>query len=334
MSKAKPTYEMLEKKIELLESEIKLKNSFLEMLFDAIPNPIFYKDKDGVYKHCNEAFSKTILGIPKAEIIGKTLYDFSELIPKKNADIYYEKDQELMNKYGTQFYEATVKCSDSISRHYNFYKATFLSESKEALGIVGVMLDISEHKKVLKELDEKNEKLNALSITDPLTELYNRRYFEEILKKHFSRLDRAKQKFAFMMIDIDFFKDYNDSLGHLQGDEILKKISIVLKESFHRPTDYVFRLGGEEFGILYNYTDSGHALKGAQTLIKKVEKLKIESANKTVSDFITISAGLVVIEYLDYQHLSTKELYDKVDKLLYVSKNSGRNKLSYEIISQ
>ncbi|NOR57341.1 MAG: diguanylate cyclase [Sulfurimonas sp.] len=325
---------MLEGVVKLLENKIKLNNSFLEMLFDAIPNPIFYKDKDGIYQNCNEAFSKTILGIPKNAIIGKTLYDFPELIPKENADIYYEKDLELMNKRGTQFYESTVKCSDSVSRHYNFYKATFISESNEVLGIVGIMLDISEHKKVLKELDEKNARLNALSITYPLTELYNRRYFEDIFNKQLSRLDRNKQKFAFMMIDIDFFKDYNDSFGHLQGDEILKKISKVLKESFLRPTDYVFRLGGEEFGILYNYANLDHALNSAQKLIKKVEELKIESANKTVSDFITISVGLVVIEYLDYQHLNTKELYGKVDKLLYKSKNSGRNKLSYEIISQ
>jgi diguanylate cyclase (GGDEF)-like protein/PAS domain S-box-containing protein len=334
MSKDKPTYEMLEGVVKLLENKIKLNNSFLEMLFDAIPNPIFYKDKDGIYQNCNEAFSKTILGIPKSDIIGKTLYDFPELIPKKNADIYYEKDLELMNNGGTQFYEATVKCSDSISRHYNFYKATFISESNEVLGIVGVMLDISEHKKVLKELDEKNVKLNALSITDPLTELYNRRHFENIFNKHFSRLNRNKQKFAFMMIDIDFFKDYNDSFGHLQGDEILKKISKVLKESFLRPTDYVFRLGGEEFGIIYSYTDSDRALKSAQKLIKKVEALKLNSANKTVSDFITISVGLAVIEYLDYQHLSITELYDKVDKLLYKSKDCGRNQLSYEIITK
>jgi len=263
MSKEKPTYEMLEGLVELLGNKIKLHNSFLEMLFDAIPNPIFYKDKDGIYQNCNEAFSKTILGIPKAEIIGKTLYDFPQLIPKENADIYHEKDLELMEKQGTQFYEATVKCSDSINRHYNFYKATFMSESNEVLGIVGVMLDISEHKKVLKELDEKNAKLNSLSITDPLTELYNRRHFEEIFNKQFSRLNRNKQKFAFMMIDIDFFKDYNDSFGHLQGDAVLKEISNILKKTFLRPTDFVFRLGGEEFGILYNYSDADRAIQSA-----------------------------------------------------------------------
>jgi diguanylate cyclase (GGDEF)-like protein/PAS domain S-box-containing protein len=334
MSKDKPTYEMLENKIKLLEDKIMVNNSFLKMLFDAIPNPIFYKNKDGIYQNCNEAFSKTILGIPKNDIIGKSLYDFPELIPKENADLYYKKDLELMNKHGTQFYEATVKCSDSISRHYSFHKATFMPESKEVLGIVGVMLDISEHKKVLKELNQKNSKLNALSITDPLTELYNRRYFEDILNKQFSRLNRSKQKFAFMMIDIDFFKDYNDSYGHLQGDEILKKVSNVLKESFLRPTDYVFRLGGEEFGIIYNYANSDRALESAQRLIKMVEELKIESANKTVSDFITISVGLIIIEYLDYQHLTTTELYNNVDKLLYKSKESGRNQISYEIITK
>ena len=190
---------MLEQKIKSLENNIKCNDSFLEMLFDTIPNPVFYKDKSGVYKHCNEAFSKTILGIQQKDIIGKTLYEFPELIPKKNADIYYSRDKELFDSPGTQYYEAKVKCSDSIERYYNFYKATHLSQSNDVLGIVGVMLDISSYKNTQIELEEKNTILNELSITDPLTDLYNRRYFDEILEKKILMLNAKRQKFAFMI---------------------------------------------------------------------------------------------------------------------------------------
>ena len=95
LSETKPTYEMLEEKMKLLESsatlmgslqeQVKLNSSFLEMLFHTIPNPIFYKDRDGIYQNCNDAFSKTILGIPREEIIGKSLYEFPKLIPRELA---------------------------------------------------------------------------------------------------------------------------------------------------------------------------------------------------------------------------------------------------------
>lgn len=177
MSEEKPTYEMLEQKIKLLEAsvalmeslkdEIRLNSSFLEMLFDAIPNPIFYKDKDGVYINCNDAFSKIILGIPKEEIIGKSLYEFPEQIPRKLADLYHEKDNELLIHPGTQYYESKVKCSDNVVRYYNFYKATFMSDSGEALGIIGVMLDISDYKKAQARLqvDVTKEKELQLKYT-------------------------------------------------------------------------------------------------------------------------------------------------------------------------
>ena len=165
LNKTKPTYEMLEQKIKFLESsvalinslknEIKFNNFFLEMLFDSSPNPIFYKNKEGVYQNCNDAFSKIILGMPKEEIIGKTLYDFPDLISKELADFYTKKDQELFSSPGSQSYEGKVQCSDGITRYYDFYKATFMSDTQEVLGVIGVIHDISDYKETLDELDKK-----------------------------------------------------------------------------------------------------------------------------------------------------------------------------------
>lgn len=341
MSKAKPTYEMLEEKIKLLESsvalmdslksEIKLNNSFLEMLFDAIPNPIFYKDREGIYQNCNDAFSKIILGISKEDIIGKSLYEFPNLIPKELADIYDEKDQELIDHPGSQSYESKVQCSDGITRHYNFYKATFMSDFQEVLGIVGVMLDISDYKKTLAELDEKNKVLNDMSITDTLTKVYNRRYFDEIFEKKITLLSRYKQQFALIIMDVDFFKNYNDHFGHQLGDTILQNIAQCIEKSFSRENDYVFRLGGEEFGVLFNFNDDKETVHRAEKLIQNIEDLKIEAGNTTASPYVTVSAGLSILEGIECNCLASAHIYNEADKLLYHSKENGRNKLTYKV---
>ena len=255
----KPSYEELEEKIKKLENssilnslkqDIKINEIFFKKLFDTIPNPIFYKDINGVYQHCNDAFSKTILGIAKEEIIGKTLCDLEEVIPKEYAEIYHEKDQELFLAVKEQFYEAKVKCADEEIRSYQFYKSTFVVDG-EILGLVGVMLDVGDYKKTLNELDEKNKLLSNLSITDHLTGLFNRRYFQNIIDKKINLLSRHNYQFYFALIDIDFFKDYNDAYGHHKGDIALQEVSNVLKEILNRQTDYVFRVGGEEFAIIF-----------------------------------------------------------------------------------
>lgn len=340
--KDKPLYEDLELKIKSLENtllvldslkeNIKVNDSFLEMLFDIIPNPMFYKDIHGVYQHCNDAFSKTILGISKNEIIGKTLYDLPHVIPKENADIYYEKDKELLSTPGAQFYEGKVKCSNGETRYYNFYKSTFVIDD-EVLGLVGIMLDISEYKQNLDELDKKNKILNNLSITDYLTGLNNRRHFEDIFEKKLSLLNRHKHQFSLALIDIDFFKDYNDCFGHQEGDEALILIGKVLKETFHRPSDYIFRLGGEEFGILFDVKSNEDSYLLIEKLRHNIEDLELESCNKEVSNYLTVSVGLVNINSIEKKDsLNSKRIYNKVDKLLYKSKENGRNKTTFKNI--
>ena len=329
VSRNKPSYEMLEEKVKALESELELNKSFLNMLFDTIPNPIFYKDKDGVYQYGNETFSKTILGIHKDEIIGKTLYNIPDKIPKELADIYYQKDQELFDNPGVQNYEAEVKCADGMIHNYNFYKATFLSESQEALGIVGVMLDITSYKKVIQELATKNKILAEISIRDPLTQLYNRRSLEEYFQRKRSLLVHHEQPFALMLIDVDFFKAYNDTFGHPQGDKLLVILSNIMKKTFDRTIDFVFRLGGEEFAILYNFSERENALHLAKKLLIDIENLNIPAANTSVSNSLTISAGLALVSHVDNKKIELSYFYEEVDKLLYNSKTNGRNQLSY-----
>lgn len=321
------SFEDLKLKISILESKISENDNFLKILFNIIPNPLFYKNINGVYEHCNEAFSKTILGLSKEEIVGKTLYDFPDIIPKEFADIYSKKDNELIKNGGEQNYVAKVKCSDGQIRYFNFYKSTFEIDGKVE-GLVGIMLDITEYKKALIELNEKNEILNNLSITDFLTSLNNRRYFQEVFEKKLSLLDRHNHKFSFAIIDIDFFKDYNDSYGHQLGDEVLIKIANIIKNTFNRPNDYAFRLGGEEFGLLFNVEKDKDAYKLVENLRKNVESARIEASNYSVSEYVTVSIGLGNINKLKKDELDVDFIYDEVDKLLYLSKRKGRNQIS------
>lgn len=334
----KPSYEELEEKIRILENssllfdslkqDLKVSSIFLKKLFDTIPNPMFYKNKDGIYTYCNDAFSKTILGIPKEKIIGKTLYDLPEVIPKAHADIYAMKDEELFLNIKDQFYESKVKCADDLIRDYHFYKSSFVVDG-EILGLVGIMLDVSDYKNTLNELDEKNKILRSLSITDHLTELYNRRYFQNIFEKKLSLLIRHGHKFSFALIDIDFFKDYNDFYGHHEGDIALQKVSKALDQTLHRPNDYVFRVGGEEFAVLFEVDSNDAAALIMENLRKKVEDLKIIASDNT--SYLTISIGLGNIKEVK---LNTNEnlIYNEVDKLLYKSKESGRNKITMKDI--
>ncbi|MDZ7818528.1 MAG: diguanylate cyclase [Aliarcobacter sp.] len=335
----KPSYEELEKRIKKLESssyfnslkeDIKINEIFLKKLFDTIPNPIFYKDINGVYQHCNDAFSKTILGIPKEKIIGKTLYDLDEFIPKEFADVYCAKDKELFLAVKEQFYESEVKCADSEIRSYQIYKSSFVVDGK-ILGLVGVMLDVSDYKKALNELDKKNKLLSSLSITDHLTGLYNRRYFQNIIDTKTNMLSRHNYQFYFALIDIDFFKDYNDAYGHHRGDIALQEVSNVLKKILNRQTDYVFRVGGEEFAIIFEVDSKDKAITLMENLRKKVENLKIISCNPSICNYLTISIGLGHIKKAT-PGINSDIIYDEVDKLLYKSKDNGRNRITVEDI--
>ena len=120
---------------------------FLETLLDTIPNPVFYKDANGVYQGCNEAFACQILGLPMEKIVGRSLCDLPGTVPAELAELYHQQDIKLIRASGTQFYEAKVKCADGVIRDFLFNKATFNNASGEVAGMIGIMVDITERKR-------------------------------------------------------------------------------------------------------------------------------------------------------------------------------------------
>jgi diguanylate cyclase (GGDEF)-like protein len=175
-----------------------------------------------------------------------------------------------------------------------------------------------------KKLLRANKRLADASYTDPLTTLYNRRYFNIVYKREFSRAKRERSELTFMMLDIDYFKQYNDTYGHLEGDEALKKVAQVLKKALKRPTDYVFRLGGEEFGILLTNSDIESSENIAQEICDSVREEKIEHKSSKVNEYLTISIGVVCV--LVYKDLDENLLLSSADDMLYKAKESGRDR--------
>ncbi len=172
---------------------------------------------------------------------------------------------------------------------------------------------------------EAEKRFEDLSITDELTLLYNRRYFNEIFPKLINSAKRENQNICFTMLDIDFFKQYNDTYGHATGDEALKNIAKAMKESLNRADDYCFRLGGEEFGVLFKGLSAKEAKELVESMRKNIENLHIAHKQNSASKYLTASFGLVVKNANSVEDL--EELYREADELLYEAKRAGRNRV-------
>jgi PAS domain S-box-containing protein len=135
---------------------------FIKILFDTVPNPIFYKNREGIYLGCNQSFSMQILGLPPEAIIGRSLFDLPQVIPRDLAEIYYQQDLNLINNPGKQVYEAKVHCADGIVRDFLFYKATYTDHKGEIAGIIGLMLDVTERNSMQVALKESEEKYRSM----------------------------------------------------------------------------------------------------------------------------------------------------------------------------
>jgi diguanylate cyclase (GGDEF)-like protein len=135
---------------------------------------------------------------------------------------------------------------------------------------------------------------------------------------------RDKNTLTFMMIDLDFFKNYNDHYGHQAGDDCLIKVSSAIEGELFRPADVVARYGGEEFAVLLPGTETVGAMQVAERFVETVSALKIPHADSAVSDYVTVSVGVATSN--DESHNSTEKLIKSADAALYDAKTSGRNR--------
>lgn len=176
-------------------------------------------------------------------------------------------------------------------------------------------------------LQHLNFKLEQASYTDSLTAMYNRRYFNIIYEREFKRALRSQKPFIFMMLDIDFFKQYNDTYGHLQGDLALQAVAKVLKNTLQRPGDYPFRLGGEEFGIILTDTDCKNGQLMGEKVRSTIESLKIEHKGSKILPILSVSIGGICI--IPSAQMGDDELIHAADTNLYAAKERGRNQVVF-----
>ena len=173
------------------------------------------------------------------------------------------------------------------------------------------------------DLKIKNDMLEKLSMYDGLTNIRNRRFFDETFEKTFSEIKRDKKSLAVLMIDIDFFKPYNDNYGHGQGDETLRKVAKALEKTIKRASDFVARYGAEEFVILLKNINKDGVEAVANNLLNAVRELKITHEFSKIENYVTISIGASF--YNSNSDITKLELLLKADEALYNVKNSGRN---------
>jgi diguanylate cyclase (GGDEF)-like protein/PAS domain S-box-containing protein len=298
-------------------------NEKLSTMLNTMPSPVFFKDTKGVFMGCNKALADIVLGLPVQEIVGAGPNDLEGRIPKDLADFYAEKDRELIDNPGVQSYEAKVRCADGIRRDFLINKATLHNETGRVVGLVGVMMDISkrrqaeqERETLIAELHVANEKLEKLSVTDSLTGLSNRGHITKRIKEEIRKAERYKSTFSIIIVDLDRFKNINDTYGHLVGDLALQTVARVLRENI-RDIDAVGRYGGEEFLVLLPNTDIDSGFQIAERIRKN-----IESMTWTDNVTITISGGIA-----EYNGESEEDLFRKADELLYRAKQGGRNRI-------
>lgn len=181
----------------------------------------------------------------------------------------------------------------------------------------------------LEETNQKlaiaNQELQRLALIDGLTQISNRRCFDEYLQQEWKRLKREKLPLSLILCDLDFFKAYNDTYGHQAGDECLKIVASILTECACRPADLVARYGGEEFAIILPNTPVEGAMEVAQRARKLIKEKMIIHQGSIVEPYLTLSLGLTTV--IPHAEVSIDQLILAADQALYQAKMAGRNRI-------
>ncbi|MDA3969795.1 MAG: diguanylate cyclase [Desulfobulbaceae bacterium] len=296
-----------------------------QRLFDATfnsPVPTCVTGKDFLILIANKAYWEIFGHLPDKQ---KTIKCY-EHRPGKSC--HTERCPLVRIMSGESSYkDETLKEKDGIIRYFLVSAKPLLGSKGKVLGCVESFYDITERKRIDKALEESNRKLEALSILDELTGVANRRRFDEVLQREYARHSRSGAKLSLIMVDIDYFKQFNDCYGHVEGDTCLQQVAQAIAACAPRPTDLVARYGGEEFVLILPETDRTGAHVIAEKVRQAIMDRGIPHKESTVADCVTISLGVVTVRCIAGG--MAMDVVTRADELLYRAKDSGRNRVEY-----
>ena len=316
-------------------------HALLDVILDVAVDAIITINNRGEINTFSRAAEK-LFGYSEGEVIGKNI---KMLMPEPYRS---EHDSYLENHEATGVKKIIGFGREVKAKHKNgkiFPICLSVGEAKfdGELMYIGILHDISKRKKQENELEKHrdhlqllveertqelmiaNKKLKELVNIDSLTCLPNRRAFDETLQKEILRAIRHKHTLSLIMCDIDYFKKFNDTYGHLAGDKCLVNVAECLRTSFKRASDLPARYGGEEFAIILPQTEGTKALSQGENFIKNLKKLKIAHSKSDISDYVTVSLGLVTI--IPDKTSNANSIIKAADEALYNAKGHGRNRI-------
>ncbi|WP_038174173.1 GGDEF domain-containing protein [Vibrio pacinii] len=296
------------------------RDTILQNILESSPDSIGIFNENMVYQACNQPFVEA-LGIAHVDdLIGKRLQDVID------DDVYQrlsDTDNKVLYEGKSLRYIDRVMGSDGEFIWYDVVKSPFRDPASGTNGVLIMARDVSERYLAEQKLEEANQELERLSFIDGLTQIANRRRFNEQLETVWYLHIREKQPLTVMLCDIDYFKHYNDLYGHQRGDEALIKVAKAFQQVLTRSSDCVARYGGEEFAFILPNTTTDGALKVAHRIHQGIADLSLEHQASDVSTQVTISIGLMS---LTPQPLDSREIIVALaDSALYQAKANGRN---------
>jgi len=280
----------------------------LEIMLDAIPDLLWFKDVDGVFLFCNKAFER-FYGAKEADIIGKTDYDF---VDNALADFFRANDLVAIDSKSSIRNEEELCFKDGgYNGLFETIKTPVYAIQGELIGVFGIARDITERR-------ESEAKIQQLEFFDPLTKLPNNVQLRLRIEHDLSMMERKHEQLAVLFIDFDHFKNINDTLGHAVGDELLVKVSKRLKQLLH-PVDTLSRQGGDEFILVLPSVSVDDAAHMARRFLQTIEQ-PIELKEHEL--IITASIGIALYPN-DGEDINT--LFKCADAAMYLAKKEGRN---------
>ncbi|GLS91133.1 hypothetical protein GCM10007916_22020 [Psychromonas marina] len=303
------------------EKELSKQSLLLSTVFDASYDPICLLDDEGRIISANKSFAKLLNSTPD-EIIGRLQRD---LLSSDRADWAARQNQEVLESGEPLTFEDLIFSGDKKT-WYEVHKAPFNDEQSHSKGIIIMARDITAHKLTEEKLNSDASHFEQKMLHDPLTNIANRRAFDEHFERLWQETSSEQEMLSVVMCDIDYFKPYNDNYGHQMGDEALKLIALALHETASKMGCLAARYGGEEFVVIIKGGNATKVLRAVEKLQEAVHQTQVEHLYSEVSRYITVSMGLSSIFPSDLNTM--KMLVAEADAALYDAKISGRDQIS------